>query len=97
MGFREPAVAQDQHMVVKLKFEDQVSYTESYRDVQESYLAIQLCYRTRKFELECSISAPVRSSVHWNGTYPTLKTFLPFLNYRTFEGVDAPEGCKNVA
>ncbi len=50
-----------------------------------------------KFELECSMSAPVRSSVHRNGTYPTLKTFLRFFIYRSFEGVEAPEGCKNVA
>jgi hypothetical protein len=61
-----------------------VSCTESYRDLQESYLAIQLRYRTRKFELECSMSAPVRSSVHRNGTYPTLKPFLRFLNYQSF-------------
>ncbi len=69
----------------------------SYRDLQQSYRSIQESYRTRKFELECSISAPVRSSVHWNGTYPTLKTFLRFFNYRSFKGVEAPEGCKNVA
>ncbi len=56
-----------------------VSYTESYQDFQESYWAIHLCYRTRKFELECSISAPVRSSVHRNGTYPSLKTFFVVL------------------
>ncbi len=65
-------------------------YKKSYRDLQKSY-------RTRDFQLECSISAPVRSSVHRNGTYPTLKTFLRFLKYRSFEGVEAPEGCENVA
>ncbi len=56
-----------------------ISYTESYWNLQQSYPTIQLCCRTRKFELECSISAPVRSSIHRNGTYPTLKTFLRFL------------------
>jgi hypothetical protein len=45
---------------------------------QQSYKTILLDYRTRKFELEYSISAQVRSSIHWNGTYPTLKTFLRF-------------------
>jgi hypothetical protein len=43
------------------------------------------------------MSAPVGSSVHRNGTYPNLKTLLRFFNYQSFEGVDAPEGCKNVA
>ncbi len=64
------------------------------RDLQQSNRTIQESYRTRKFELECSISesAPVPSSVHWNGTYPTLKTFLRFFDYRSFEGVEAPEG-----
>ncbi len=38
------------------------------------------------------MSAPVRSSEHRNGTYPTLKTFLRFFNYQSFEGVEAPEG-----
>ena len=71
--------------------------TESYRDLQQSYRDVQESYRTRDFELECSISAPVRSSVHRNGTYPTLRTFLRFFNYRSFEGVEAPEGCENVA
>ncbi len=28
------------------------------------------------------------------GTYPTLKTFSHFFNYRSFEGVEAPEGCE---
>jgi hypothetical protein len=28
-------------------------------------------------------------------SYP--KTFLCFFNYRNFEGVEAPEGCENVA
>ncbi len=51
-----------------------ISYTESYRDLQQSYRDVQQSYRTRNFELECSISAPVRSSVHRNGTHPTLKT-----------------------
>ena len=74
-----------------------ISYTESYRDLQQSYRDVQESYRTRDFELECSISAPVRSSVHRNGTYPTLKTFPCFFNYRSFEGVEAPEGCENVA
>jgi hypothetical protein len=74
-----------------------VSYTESYRDLQESYQTVQQSYRTRKFGLACSISAPVRSSIHQNGTYPTLKNFLLFFNDRSFKGVEAPEGCKNVA
>jgi hypothetical protein len=74
-----------------------VSYTENYRDLQQNYRDVQGNYSTRDFELECSISAPVRSSVHRNGTYPTLKTFPLFLNYRSFEGVEAPEGCENVA
>jgi hypothetical protein len=64
---------------------------------KESYWSIQESYRTGKFELECSMSALVRSSVHWNGIYPTLKTFLRFFIYRSFEGVEAQEGCKNVA
>ncbi len=63
-----------------------ISYTESYRDLQESYQAIQLCYRFRKFKLEYSMSAPVRSSVHRNGTYPTLKTFLRFFKLLEFQG-----------
>jgi hypothetical protein len=74
-----------------------ISYTESYRDLQQSYRDVQESYRTRDFELECCIAAPVRSSVHRNGTYHTLKTFLRFFNYRSFEGVEAPEGCENVA
>jgi hypothetical protein len=74
-----------------------VFYTESYRDLQESYRSIPECYRTRKFELEWPISAPVRSSVHRNGIYPTLETFLRFFNYRSFEDVEAQEGCENVA
>ncbi len=74
-----------------------ISYTESYRDLQQSYQDVQESYQTRDFELECSISAPVQSSVHRNGTYPTLKTFPLFFNYRSFEGVEAPEGCENVA
>jgi hypothetical protein len=74
-----------------------ISYTESFRDLQQSYRDVQQSFRTRDFELECSISAPVRSSVHRNGTYPTLKTFPHFFNYRSFEGVEAPEGCENVA
>ncbi len=47
-----------------------------------------------------SDSAPVRSSVHRNGTYPNnpiLKSFLGFFNYRRFKGVEALEGCENVA
>ena len=75
----------------------QISYTESYRDLPQSYRIVQESFRTRDFELECSISSPVRSSVHRNGTYPTLKTFLRFFIYRSFEGVEAPEGCENVA
>ncbi len=63
----------------------------------ESYLDLQQSYRIRNFELECFISAPVRSSVHRNGTYPILKPFPRFFNYRSFEGVEAPEGCENVA
>jgi hypothetical protein len=63
-----------------------ISYTESYRDLQQSYRATQLCYRTRKFKLEYSMSAPVRSSVHWNGTYPTLKTSLRFFELSEFRG-----------
>jgi hypothetical protein len=55
-----------------------VSYTESYQDLHESYQAIQLCYQTRKFKLEYSMSAPVQSSIHQNGPYFTLKTFLRF-------------------
>ncbi len=53
-----------------------ISYTENYRNLQQSYQTIQLIYLTRKFELEDSMSTPVRRSVHRNGTYPTLKTFL---------------------
>jgi hypothetical protein len=74
-----------------------ISYPESYGNLQQSYQTIQLCYRTRKFELECSMSALVRSRVHRNGTYPTLKTSLRLFKYRSFEGVEAQEGCKNVA
>ncbi len=74
-----------------------ISHTESYRNLQQSYQTIQLSYRTRKFHLEWSLFAPVRSSVHWNGTYPNLKTFLCFFNYRRFRGAEAPEGCENVA
>ncbi len=74
-----------------------ISYTESYQDLQQSDRDVQESYRTRDFELECSISAPVRSTIHRNGTYPTLKTFPCFFNYRSFEGVEAPEGCENVA
>ncbi len=76
-----------------------ISYTEKYRDLQLKYRDVQQKYRTRDFVLECSISSPVRSSVHRIGTsgYPTLKTFLCFLNYRSLEGVEAPEGCENVA
>ncbi len=74
-----------------------ISYTESFRDLQQSYQDVQQSYRTRDFELECSISAPVRSSVHRNRTYPTPKTFLRFLNYRSFEGVEALEGCETLA
>ncbi len=70
-----------------------ISYTEGYRNLQQSYWTIQLSYRTRKFHLECSMSAPVWSSVHRNGTYPTLKTFLCFFNYRRFGDAEAPEGC----
>ncbi len=55
-----------------------ISYTESYRNLQQSYRTVQLCYRNRKFKLEYSMSAPVRSSIHWNGTYPTPKTFYRF-------------------
>ncbi len=77
-----------------LNTSDVISYTESYRDLQQSYLAIQESYRTRKFELECSISAPVGSSKHRNWTYPTLKKFLRFFNYRSFEGVEAPKAAK---
>jgi hypothetical protein len=74
-----------------------ISYTEKYRDLQQKYRDVQEKYRTRDFELECSRSAPVRSCVHRIGTYPTLKTFPCFFNYRSFEGVEAPEGCENVA
>jgi hypothetical protein len=74
-----------------------ISYTEKYRDLQQKYRDVQEKYLTRNFVLECSISSPVRSIVHRNGTYPTLKTFLCFLNNRSFEGVEAPEGCENVA
>ncbi len=56
-----------------------VSYTESYRNLQQSYQTLQQIYRTWKFKLECSMSALVWSSIHWNWTYPTLKTFLLFL------------------
>ncbi len=70
-----------------------ISYTESYRNLQKNYQTVQQSYRTRKFELECSMSAPFQSRVHRNRTYPTLKTFLHFYNYRSFEGVDALEGC----
>ncbi len=37
-------------------------------------------YRTRKFHLDCSMTPPIRGSVHRNGTYPTLKTFLRVFN-----------------
>jgi hypothetical protein len=89
----QPLYADTYYETSSVKPQPSISYTESYRDLQESYQAIQLCYRTRKFELEYSISAPVRSSVHRNRTYPTLKTFLRFLSYRSFEGVEAPKGC----
>ncbi len=49
-----------------------------------SYWTIQLSYLTRKFQLEYSMSAPVRSSVHWNGTHPILKTFLRFFELSEF-------------
>ncbi len=73
-----------------------VSYTESYLDLQQSYLSVQQSYRTRKFELECSISAPVQSTVHRMG-HTTLKMFLRLFNYRSFEGIEAPEGCESAA
>jgi hypothetical protein len=75
----------------------QVSCTESYLDLQQNYLDLQQSYQTQKFKLEWSISAPVQSTVHWNGTHPTLKKFLCFINYQSFEGEGAPEGCENVA
>ncbi len=63
-----------------------ISYTENVRDLQQKIRDVQQNVRTRDFELECSISAPVRSSVHRNGTYPTLKTFLRFFNLSEFRG-----------
>ncbi len=36
-----------------------ISYTENYRNLQQSYQTIQLSYRTRKFELEYPMSAPI--------------------------------------
>jgi hypothetical protein len=61
-----------------------ISYTERCQNLQQSYWTIQLSYRTRKFQLEYSMSAPVRSSVNWNGTHPTLKTFLRFFELSEF-------------
>ncbi len=63
-----------------------VSYTKTYRDLQQNYRDVQENYQTRDFVLECSISAPVRSSVHRNGTYPTLKTFPRFFKLSEFRG-----------
>ncbi len=85
---------QQQHYMVMLSA---ISYTEKYRDLQQKYRDVQEKYRTRDFVLECSRSAPVRSCVYRIGTYPTLKTFPRFFNYRSFEGVEAPERCENVA
>ncbi len=86
-----------QRTITRVQALDAISYTEKYRDLQQKYRDVQENYRTRDFVLESSISSPVRSIVLRNGTYPTLKTFLWFLNYRSFEGVEAPEGCENVA
>jgi hypothetical protein len=44
----------------------QVSYSESYLDFQESYQAIQLCYRTRKFDW--NVLCLLRSEVAYIGT-----------------------------
>ncbi len=44
-----------------------------------SIFSRKLPSHTTLFELECSISAQVQSSIRWNGTYPTLKTLLRFL------------------
>ncbi len=79
---REPAQGDETHRRPRTHFT--ISYTESYRDLQESYRDLQQSYLTRNFELECSISAPIRSSIHRNGTYPILKTFPRFFNYRSF-------------
>jgi hypothetical protein len=87
------AVAHSQPARPVLHTSKLVSYTENYRDLQQNYRDVQESYLTRDFELECFISAPVRSSVYWNGTYPTLKTFPRFFIYQSFEGVEAPEGC----
>ena len=75
----------------------QISYTVFFRTFTGFLPNVQLFFRTRRFPLDCSMSYPIRSSVHRNGTYPILKTFLQYLRYRRFEGVEAPEGCENVA
>ena len=74
-----------------------ISYTVFFRTFTGFLPNIQVFFRTRRFPLDCSMSYPIRSSVHRNGTYPILKTFLQYLRYRRFEGVEAPEGCENVA
>ncbi len=46
----------------------EISYTESYRDLQESYRSIQEKYRTRKFKLECSSLRLLLSEVPYIST-----------------------------
>ncbi len=71
-----------------------ISYTERYWNLQLSYQNIQLCYQTRKVEPESSMLAAVQSSEPSEQDKSKLKTFLLFLNYQRFEGVEALEGCE---
>ena len=59
--------------------------------------SIQVFFRTPKIHLDCSMSCPDRGFLLRNGTNLILNPFLQFLNYQRFEGVEPPEGCKNVA
>ena len=67
-----------------------ISYTVFFRNFTGFLPNIQVFFRTRRFPLDCPMSYPIRSCVLWNGTYPILKTFLQYLRYRRFEGVEAP-------
>jgi hypothetical protein len=66
--------------------------TEIYKKVTKAYKKV-----TELVNSSWNVLSLLRSEVQYIGTgHPTLKTFLRF-NYQSFEGVEAPEGCENVA
>jgi hypothetical protein len=68
------------------------------KNTEICYKNTEMYKKNTELEISCwNVLDLLRSEVAYIGSEPTLKTFPHFFNYRSFEGVEAQEGCENVA